>query len=108
MDQRLTVILQRIDTRTNQLGDLIGGVSTRIDNLISKITTSMTQAEVDEVVNQLSSDADQLDTAATALQNLASDPNNPVPIDAATPQPVENPPNPVTEPGAATNPPANT
>lgn len=103
MDARFATVLQRIDTFSNNVAAELSAVSTRIDALIEKISTSMSQADVDSVVGQLSADADKLEAASAQLEQLAADPNNPTP--APVPSPEVEPPAgaPPSEPAESSN-----
>jgi len=63
--QELTDALNKIDADTDALAAVVKG-------LRDKITTTMTQADVDAVKTKL-------DQVATRLEGIAADPNQPVP-----------------------------
>lgn len=83
LSQEMQTILTRIDTFSTNVATEIQAVSDRITALIASIGTGMSAADVTTLQTALSSDADKLDAAASALTTLASDPNNPTPV--ATP-----------------------
>ena len=67
----ITDAMNSIDTETNNL-------AARVDALISKINTSMSQDDVNHVTQQLTA-------VSNRLKGIAADSNNPVPSPAPAP-----------------------
>jgi Tfp pilus assembly protein PilN len=82
MSSKLEQLRVALDAATTAIGVEVGAVAARLQTLNDKI------AELDAdpaTVSALQADIDKLNASATALQQLAADPANPVPTPEPTP-----------------------
>jgi hypothetical protein len=77
-------VLARIDQFTTGLGDDVLAVTAEIKDLKAKIDSGDLTA-VSAAFDRLSPSLDNLETVGNQLHGVAADPNNPVPVDPATP-----------------------
>lgn len=82
---RANANMDRIDTATTQAGAAVSGIAARFSAFMAQIAGAPTLADAKALADRAGTEADSLKAVADSLTPMASDPNNPVPVEVPTP-----------------------